>query len=89
MRNVLLLHTTEAAHYVTNDEKKHKQTHIRLYCRCYRHTRSMNVFPYLLAKNKKWKLFELAYVLDMSRVNNQEIYAMNIRDARTKSFESG
>ena len=49
----------------------------------------MNVFPYLLAKNKKWKLFELAYVLDMSRVNNQEIYAMNIRDARTKSFESG
>ena len=38
MRYVLLLHTTEAAHYVTNDEKKHKQTHIRLYYRCYRHT---------------------------------------------------
>ena len=89
MRNVLLLHTTEAAHYVTNDEKKHKKTHIRLYYRCYRHTWSMNGFPYLLAKSKKWKLFALAYVLDISRVNNQEIYAMNIRDARTKSFESG
>ena len=89
IRNVLLLHTTEAAHYVTNDEKKHKQTHIRLYYRCYRHTWSMNGFPYLLAKNKKWKLFALAYVLDISRVNNQEIYAMNIRDASTKSFESG
>ena len=27
MRNVLLLHTTEAAHYVTNDEKKKTYTY--------------------------------------------------------------
>ena len=29
MRNVLLLDTTEAAHYITNDEKKKQYTHIK------------------------------------------------------------
>ena len=40
-------------------------------------------------KPRKWTLFALAYVLDMSRFHNQAIYAMNTRDTSTKSFLIG
>ena len=40
-------------------------------------------------KTRKWTLVALTYVLDMSRVNSQAIYAMTSRDTRTKSFEFG
>ena len=40
-------------------------------------------------KQEKWRLVALAYVLDMSRVNSQTIYAMNKRYTSTKSFEFG
>ena len=40
-------------------------------------------------KTRKWTLVALTYVLDMSRVNSQAIYAMNSRDTRTKSFQFG
>ena len=40
-------------------------------------------------KTRKWTLVALAYVLDISRVNSQAIYAMNTRDTSTKSFEFG
>ena len=40
-------------------------------------------------KTRKWTLVALTYVLDMSRVNRQAIYAMNSRDTPTKSLEFG
>ena len=40
-------------------------------------------------KIRKWKFVPLVYILDMSRVNSQAIYAMNTRDTSTESFEFG
>ena len=80
MGNVLLLHTTEAAHYVTNDKKKKPCTY-----KIYDFTKGGIVIPdqsmgYLNFKQKtrNLTLVTLAYVLDMNIVNSQ-----------TKNFEFG
>ena len=79
MRNVLLLYSTEAAHYVTNDEKKKPYRY-----KTYDFTKAGVSIPdqwmgtlTCKQKTRKWTLVALTYVLDMSRVNSQDIYAMN------------
>ena len=91
MRNVLLLRTTKAAYYVTNDKKKKPYTY-----KIYNFTKdgidtSDQQIISLTNKQKtgKWTLVALVYVLGMSRVNSQAINAMNTGDTSTKSFESG
>ena len=92
MRNVLLLHTAEAVHYVTNDENKKPYIYniydftkggIDL------HDQRMGSLTCKAKKTRKWTLVALAYVLDTSRANSQAIYVMNTRDTSTKSFEFG
>ena len=91
MRNVLLLHTTETAHYVTNDEKKKPYT----YEICDFTKGGIDIPDQRTGsltckqKTRKWTLVALVYVLDMSRVNNQAIYAVNTKDTSTESFEFG
>ena len=85
------LHTNEAAHQVTNDKKEKPYTY-----KIYNFTKvgidipdeRMGSLNYE-QKTKKWTLVVLAYVLDMTTVNSQAIYAMNTRNTSTKSFEFG
>ena len=91
MRIMTFLRTNEAAHYVTNDKKEKPYTY-----KIYNFTKvgidipdeRMGSLNYK-QKTKKWTLVVLAYVLDMTTVNSQAIYAMNTRDTSTKSFEFG
>ena len=91
MKNVFLLHTTEAVHYVTHDEKKNP--YIYIYKICDLTKIGIDIpdqkisFLTFRQKTRKWTLVSLAYVLDMSRVNSQRIYAINTRYTSTKSFE--
>ena len=96
IRNVLLLHTTEAARYVTNDEKKKPYTN-----KIYDSAKGGVDIPdqrmvslTCKEKKRKWTLVALVYVPDMSNsqqiwVNSQAIHAMNTRDTSTKSFKFG
>ena len=91
MRNKLLLHTTEAGHYVTNDKKK-----ILYRQKIYYFTKGGISIPNqqigsltCKKKTRKQTIVTLAYVPDMSTVNSQAIHTMNKKDTSTKNFEFG
>ena len=68
MRNAFLLHAIEAAHYVTNDEKKESYTY-----KIHDFTKRGIDLP---DQRMGLTLVTLAYVLNMSRNNSQAIYVM-------------
>ena len=90
MRNVLLLQTTNPAHYAIQDYKKSLLV-----------TRYMTTLRVELTypikewghttkyKTRKWTLVALSYVHDMAHINRQAIYVINNAKEDVDSFEFG
>ena len=91
MRNVLLLQTTNPAHYVTQDDKQKPLSY-----KIYDYTKGGTDIPdqkmgsYTTKyKTRKWTFVALSYVLNMVRINIQAIYVINNVKEDVDSFEFG
>ena len=91
MRNVLLLQTTNPAHYVTQDDKQKPLSY-----KIYDYTKGEIDIPdqrmgsYTTKhKTRKWTFVALSYVLNMVRINIQAIYVINNVKEDVDSFEFG
>ena len=91
MRNVLLLQTTNPAHYVTQDDKKKPVSY-----KTYDYTKGeIDILDQRMGsyttkyKTRKWTLVALSYMLDMAHINSQAMYVINNAKVDADSFEFG
>ena len=90
MRNVLLLKTTNPPHYVTQDDKNPLSYKIYAYTKGGIDIPDQRMGSYTTRyKTRKWTLVALSYVLDMARINSQDIYVINKAKEDVDSFEFG
>ena len=88
VRNVLLLQTTNPAHYVTQDDNSSYKIYDYIKGGIDIPDPRMGSYP-TKYKTRKWILVALSYVLDMARINSQAIYVINNAKEDVDSFEFG
>ena len=90
MRKVLLLQTTNSAHYVTQDDKKPLSYRIYDYTKGGIDIPGQRIGSYTTKyKTRNWTLLALSYVLDMARINSHAIYVINNAKKIVDSFKFG